>query len=221
MNAQRRPTTVLSYGLGADSTCLLLRYLTDPSSRDFDLENLLVITAMTGDEWPHTGDLVTEHVLPVQRCARLYPLRRSCVDPPVGARHPDFRDRSRDRTKDDAEHGRHSVVASLRAGTMKAELLVTAPGVGAGGETSRVALVDLECDDTATAAQRIHDLRVATRAGEDLSCEGLRRALNSRGGFDDEMGARVVRILDAVEAAQINHPAVRSLNSGARIEPTG
>jgi hypothetical protein len=29
-----------------------------------DLGDLLVITAMTGDEWPATGRLVTEHVLP-------------------------------------------------------------------------------------------------------------------------------------------------------------
>jgi hypothetical protein len=55
---------VLSYGLGVDSTSLLLRWLTDPSSRNFDLSDLLVVTAHTGDEWPETGRLVEEHVLP-------------------------------------------------------------------------------------------------------------------------------------------------------------
>jgi hypothetical protein len=55
---------VLSFGLGVDSTSLLLRYLEDPSSRDFPLDRLLVITSMTGDEWPRTGQLVEEHVLP-------------------------------------------------------------------------------------------------------------------------------------------------------------
>ncbi len=55
---------VLSYGLGVDSTALLLRWLIEPSSRDFDLSRLLVVTSMTGDEWPRTGELVEQHVLP-------------------------------------------------------------------------------------------------------------------------------------------------------------
>lgn len=55
---------VLSYGLGVDSTALLLRWLTEPDSRNFALSDLLVITSMTGDEWPQTGQLVQEHILP-------------------------------------------------------------------------------------------------------------------------------------------------------------
>jgi hypothetical protein len=55
---------VLSYGLGVDSTAVLLRFLEDPSSRDFPLDQLLIVTAMTGDEWPRTGKLVEEHILP-------------------------------------------------------------------------------------------------------------------------------------------------------------
>lgn len=55
---------VLSYGLGVDSTALLLRWLEEPASRDFSLGQLLVVTSMTGDEWPRTGRLVEEHVLP-------------------------------------------------------------------------------------------------------------------------------------------------------------
>ena len=55
---------VLSYGMGADSTALLLRWIHEPHTRPCDLGSLLVITAMTGDEWPATGRLVTEHILP-------------------------------------------------------------------------------------------------------------------------------------------------------------
>lgn len=55
---------VLSYGLGADSTAILLRWLEDPTSRDFDLADLTVVTAMTGDEFADTGRLVRDHVLP-------------------------------------------------------------------------------------------------------------------------------------------------------------
>jgi hypothetical protein len=55
---------VLSYGLGVDSTALLLRWLDEPDSRDFDLADLLVVIAMTGDEWPQTVELVERHVLP-------------------------------------------------------------------------------------------------------------------------------------------------------------
>lgn len=61
------PSVVLSYGLGVDSTAILLRWISDPSSRDFDLSELMVITAMTGDEWTQTGELVTDHVLPLMR----------------------------------------------------------------------------------------------------------------------------------------------------------
>ena len=62
---------VLSYGLGVDSTALLLRWLEEPDSRDFDLGDLIVVTSMTGDEWPRTGVLVEEHILPRLREADL------------------------------------------------------------------------------------------------------------------------------------------------------
>ncbi|KAA9379705.1 hypothetical protein F5972_08625 [Microbispora cellulosiformans] len=60
-----RRLVVLSYGLGADSTAILLRWLLDPSSRDFDLSDLVVVTAQTGDEWPETGHLVERHIYPL------------------------------------------------------------------------------------------------------------------------------------------------------------
>jgi hypothetical protein len=62
-----KPDVVLSYGMGVDSTAVLLRWLNEPETRPCPLDRLLVITAMTGDEWPITGRLVTEHILPLLR----------------------------------------------------------------------------------------------------------------------------------------------------------
>ncbi|MFF4989652.1 hypothetical protein ACFY19_20835 [Streptosporangium saharense] len=58
---------ILSYGLGVDSTAVLLRWLLEPESRDFDLSDLVVLTAQTGHEWPETGHLVGEHIYPLLR----------------------------------------------------------------------------------------------------------------------------------------------------------
>lgn len=65
------PRHVLSYGLGLDSTAILLRWLTDPASRDFDLSDLVVVTAMTGDEFASTGADVERYVLPELRRHRV------------------------------------------------------------------------------------------------------------------------------------------------------
>lgn len=62
-----RATVVMSYGMGVDSTAILLRWLTDPSSRDFDLADLIVVTAHTGDEFDTTLRDVEEVVLPELR----------------------------------------------------------------------------------------------------------------------------------------------------------
>jgi hypothetical protein len=61
------PMVVMSYGMGADSTAILLRWLTDPASRDFDFKDLVVITAHTGDEFDQTLRDVDEIVLPLLR----------------------------------------------------------------------------------------------------------------------------------------------------------
>jgi hypothetical protein len=63
-NPSTPPRHVISYGLGADSTAILLRWLVEPSSRDFDLAELLVITALTQDEFPSTIADVEAAVLP-------------------------------------------------------------------------------------------------------------------------------------------------------------
>lgn len=60
---------VMSYGMGVDSTAILLRWLTDQSSRDFDLRDLVVISADTGGEFEQTLTDVEEVVLPALRAA--------------------------------------------------------------------------------------------------------------------------------------------------------
>jgi len=79
---------VLSYWMGADSTALLLRWIHEPDTRHCDLASLLVVTAVTGDEWPVTGRLVAEHVLPLLRQS-WHPLRpgRPRQRPPGGRHH--------------------------------------------------------------------------------------------------------------------------------------
>ncbi|GAA4009611.1 hypothetical protein GCM10022247_34690 [Allokutzneria multivorans] len=53
--------------MGIDSVALLVRWLLDPSSRDFDLDDLVVVTAMTGDEHDYTREQMEEYVLPLMR----------------------------------------------------------------------------------------------------------------------------------------------------------
>ena len=64
-NETATPSMVLSYGMGADSTALLLRWITEPASRDFALDELVVLTAMTGSEWESTLRDVEQVVLPL------------------------------------------------------------------------------------------------------------------------------------------------------------
>lgn len=58
------PRVVLGFGLGCDSSSILARWLSDPTSRDFALDELAVVTGMTGQEWPATRSLVEENLLP-------------------------------------------------------------------------------------------------------------------------------------------------------------
>ena len=67
MPDQPAPTVIFNLGMGVDSAAILLRYLTDPTSRDFDLNEMVVITAMTGDEFASTGRDVEQHILPLMR----------------------------------------------------------------------------------------------------------------------------------------------------------
>ena len=59
---------ILSFGMGVESSALLLRWLEEPESRDFDLErDLIVITSHTGGEYIDTQKLCEEHLLPRMR----------------------------------------------------------------------------------------------------------------------------------------------------------
>lgn len=58
---------VLNLGMGVDSSVIAHRWLTDPSSRDFDLADLVVVTAMPGDEFTDTKRVVEAHLFPLFR----------------------------------------------------------------------------------------------------------------------------------------------------------
>lgn len=60
----RPPTVVMSFGLGLDSTALLMRWILEPAVRDFDLKDLALVTAMTGHESVATRQAMSEVVLP-------------------------------------------------------------------------------------------------------------------------------------------------------------
>lgn len=66
---------IWSYGMGAESTAAVHRWLGDPTSRPPellpDLSNLIVLTAQTGDEWSATIAAVEHHLLPELRYRRI------------------------------------------------------------------------------------------------------------------------------------------------------
>ncbi|WP_331757042.1 hypothetical protein OH782_41400 (plasmid) [Streptomyces sp. NBC_01544] len=65
----RKRPTVLSYGLGADSTAILLMFLAEPAAHglELDLSDLVVVHAITGDEFVDSLDYVNRLVLPLLR----------------------------------------------------------------------------------------------------------------------------------------------------------
>jgi hypothetical protein len=64
--------TILSYGMGVESSTLILRWMDNESLRDFDLaEDLIVITAQVGDEYPDQKILLEKHILPRMRPHRI------------------------------------------------------------------------------------------------------------------------------------------------------
>lgn len=58
---------VLSLGMGVESVAILLRWIEEPAIRDFDLSELIVISAQTGDEYEDTRRDMETHVLPLMR----------------------------------------------------------------------------------------------------------------------------------------------------------
>jgi len=63
--AERR--VFLSWGLGADSSAILTRWIVDPTSRDFPLSALTVLVAQTGNEWRDTKELCERYIFPLLR----------------------------------------------------------------------------------------------------------------------------------------------------------
>ena len=62
---------LLSLGMGLESVAILLRWLFEPESRDFSLEQLIVLVAQTGDEYSSTGKLIETYILPLMRQFRI------------------------------------------------------------------------------------------------------------------------------------------------------
>ena len=62
-----RRTPILSYGMGVESTGILVRWILEPSCRDFELSDLIVVTAQTGHEFADTKECVEVHLLPLLR----------------------------------------------------------------------------------------------------------------------------------------------------------
>src|SRR3989442_11529134 len=65
MSMARTVTTILSYGMGVESSAILLRWIMSPATRPCPLEDLIVITAQVGDEYTDTGRDVNTHILPL------------------------------------------------------------------------------------------------------------------------------------------------------------
>lgn len=58
---------LLNYGMGVDSTAILLRWILDSASRPFPLKDLIVVSAQTGNEYGSTKTLVETYILPLMR----------------------------------------------------------------------------------------------------------------------------------------------------------
>jgi hypothetical protein len=59
--------TILSYGMGVESTAILLRWCLDEDARPCRLDRIIVITAQVGDEYKDTGRDVEAYILPMMR----------------------------------------------------------------------------------------------------------------------------------------------------------
>jgi hypothetical protein len=65
-------TIVLNWGMGADSSAIIVRVIKDPAAREAlgiedDFSNLVILTAMVGSEYPDTKRLGEEYILPLLR----------------------------------------------------------------------------------------------------------------------------------------------------------
>jgi hypothetical protein len=58
---------ILSLGMGVESTAILVRWLTEPATRPCPLDKLIVLTAMTGDEYADTVSDMEKYILSMLR----------------------------------------------------------------------------------------------------------------------------------------------------------
>ena len=63
--------TILSYGMGVESSAILARWVREPATRPCRLDDLIVITSQVGDEYEDTGRDVTAYILPLMRQHRI------------------------------------------------------------------------------------------------------------------------------------------------------
>ena len=63
--------TILSWGMGVESTAILVRWLLEPETRPCALDELLVLAAQTGDEYDDTRVLCERYILPLLRTQRI------------------------------------------------------------------------------------------------------------------------------------------------------
>lgn len=63
--------TILSYGMGVESTAVLVNWIREPAVRPCRLEDLIVITSQVGDEYEDTGRDVETYILPLIREHRI------------------------------------------------------------------------------------------------------------------------------------------------------
>lgn len=68
---RERVPVILNWGLGRESTWILVALLEHPELRDFDLEDFVVATEMLGSEHPDTIENCERHILPLLRQHRV------------------------------------------------------------------------------------------------------------------------------------------------------
>ncbi|RZU28892.1 hypothetical protein [Edaphobacter modestus] len=59
--------TVLSWGFGVESTAILVRWLLEPETLPCSLDELIVLSAQTGDEYEDTRQDAETYILPILR----------------------------------------------------------------------------------------------------------------------------------------------------------
>lgn len=63
---------ILNWGMGVESTAILLRWIFEPETRPFeDWSQLIICVAQTGDEFPETKHLCETYILPLLRQLRV------------------------------------------------------------------------------------------------------------------------------------------------------